>query len=163
MKPSLPALASLALPPTQTAILGALVLLLTGCAPDRTSHEPTRDAVISLLNEFHRALLDEDFDAATELYLAPTGTEDDIAKAVPEWIDRKEISAEGIRTLEREGHFGPLLEVFPEKGPYWAKSVGLSPETMWGLRLGPGEVAVAITGGKMRIVRLDEVGRISRL
>ncbi len=148
-------------PSKRIAVLWPLVFLLSlsSCSSDRASKEPTRDAVISLLNEFHQALLDEDYNAATALYLAPTGTEDDIAKAVPEWIDRKEISAEGIRALGKEGQFGPLLAVFPKKGPYWAKSVGLSPETMWGLRLGPAEVAVAITEGKMRIVRLDEVGR----
>jgi hypothetical protein len=40
----------------------------------------------------------------------------------------EELSDEGLKALSKVGQFGPLLNLFPQEGPAWAKQAGVKPE-----------------------------------
>ena len=74
------------------------------------------------------------------------------------------VSEEGIRILEKEGTFGPLMRIFPDEGLRWASVAGVDPAVCVAFRLEhngfTAEAAVA-TNGTPKVIRLSNIRRLA--
>jgi hypothetical protein len=121
----------------------------------------TKEAMVGLLRDVLRALEANDAErAVTYLVPFPRMTPEDARKAIGTFLERKEISGHGIDVLEAKGRFGRLLEVFPEKGPHWAETVGVDPSQCYALGHGDAQVAAYWGGDRPRLIRLNDVGKL---
>jgi hypothetical protein len=70
-----------------------------------------------VLRELHEAPLAKDFDrAVSHLVEFPNMTEEARKTATTGFLDKREISQACIDILVEKGEFGPLKEVFPDRG-----------------------------------------------
>jgi hypothetical protein len=153
--------------------LALLLLLAAGCGgepagtppasapPPTSASAPTREDVVALLRSLMTLLEAKDYERAAE-YLVPYPNmkPEDAVKVVASFLERREISAHGIDVLEEKGKFGPLVELFPERGAFLADKAGVDPSKCVLLWLEPGEVVVHWGGERLRLVRLDDVGKL---
>ena len=77
-------------------------------------------------------------------------------------IERSEISGEGIDVLAEKGKFGLVAEIFPRRGAGWAERNKVAPERCWALAHDGGEVVVFAAADGLKLIRLDDVGKLSR-
>ena len=133
----------------------------TGPAREATQAAPTKDAVIGLLRDLLAALEAGDADRAVGLLVPfPGGGSEEGKAAVAALLERREISARGIDRLAAGGRYGSLKEVFPDRGETWARQAGVDPEKCVGLGLEGAEVAVHWGGDRLRLLRVDDVGKL---
>jgi hypothetical protein len=90
----------------------------------------------------------------------PGMTAEDAQQAVAKFIERREISGPGIDILAERGTFGPLEEVYPDRGDRFAKKAGVDAAQCYALALDSAEVVVFWGGDKPRLIRLDDVGKL---
>jgi hypothetical protein len=92
-------------------ILALLVSACQGCS------QPTREQLISDLKSVHELLSNGDCMAATEHFKGPDGvSKERLAEDLSGLPGKQELSVNGIQILEKEGKFGKLSEIFPERG-----------------------------------------------
>jgi len=76
-----------------------------------------------------------------------------------------EVSYEGIQLLLAKGKFGPLIEIFPQKGPKWARTAGVDSEQCVAYRLdkdnATAEVVFVKENDQYKIVRCNDVKRVA--
>ena len=157
------------------AFLMALMIALVGCGAGdgdangngekkddvTTAGPPTKEAVIGLLRDMVAALEAKDHDkAVTYLVEFPGMTPEKAKKGVAGFLEKREISKAGVEILAQRGTFGTLTQVFPERGAYLAKKAGVPVDECWAMSCDGAEVAVHQKDGKLRLIRLDDVGKL---
>jgi len=114
-----------------------------------------------VLREIHASLDAKNYSAAaTSLVTFPGMTDEQMQKAAAGFIQKREISAGGIDILEAKGRYGPLLEVFPDRGANLAKRAGVDAAACYAMSLENAEVAAHWDGQAFRLIRLDDVGKL---
>lgn len=122
---------------------------------------PTKAELVKTLRNALAHIQAEKFDEAAALFVVPEdATDEEIAKQLGRMVERNEISEGGIAKLEQAGTFGPLAEVFPERGAMWAKRSKVEADACYALKLDGAEVAAHWDGGGFRLIRLDDVGKL---
>lgn len=152
-------------------VLGVLPLvvglLLAACGHEDPSPEPTKAALVQTLRDLLAALEADDNDAAMALLVPLPGMRpEDIPSAFDRVVERggitvrerKDITAEGIDLLAKEGVFGELKDLFGERGVGWAARVGVSKRRCYALVFDDAEVAAFWNGTAFQILHLDDVG-----
>jgi len=125
------------------------------------SAKPTKEALVAVLRNLQASLDAKDYPAAvTSLVAFPGMTDEQMQKAVAGFVEKREVSAEGIAVLEAKGRYGPLLEVFPDRGENFAKKAGVDAATCYAMALDVAEVAAHWDGKAFRLIRLDDVGKL---
>jgi hypothetical protein len=145
-------------------VLGCVVLtavLLSGCK--KSPGAPTKEAAQQLLRNVLAALEKQDLDAAVGSFFIPESLGRDEAKeAIGTFLERREISKEGLDVLFAQGKWGPLADVVGrEKAERFAERLETPVGDLWGY-FGPGENGEAIFrwDGSLRLIRLDDVGKL---
>lgn len=159
------------------APLCAVLLLTTACGdsatpavdpePSPSAHAappaltPTREYFVKTLREFLDALESGDVDAATAyLHPFPNMGPTDVHRALPAFLEQDKISGPGLDILAEKGTFGPLAEVFPERGATWAGWVKANRAKSYALAFEGAEVAALWKGQLFLIFHLEGVGKL---
>jgi hypothetical protein len=92
----------------------------------------------------------------------PKASPAEFRKAVQRWIPNREITRQGHAILHKSGTFGPLQTVFPERAERWASAFGKPVGECYALtdKRKRAEVAFHWNGKALRIIRLDDAGKI---
>jgi hypothetical protein len=145
-------------------VLGCVVLtavLLGGCK--KTPAAPTKDAAQQLLRDVLAALEKQDLDTAVGYFFIPQSLGRDEAKeAIGTFLERREISKEGLDILFAQGKWGLLADVVGrEKAERFAKRLETPVGDLWGY-FGPEENGEVIFrwDGSLKLIRLDDVGKL---
>lgn len=158
------------LTPLFAILFACLVLPLAGCggegseeSANGTSSPPaTKAAVIAHLQGVLKAIQSEDWDeAAAHFHFGSR------APATDRWpemfqgmVKKSEISEAGIAILAEKGTFGTLEATFAERGASWAKRAEVPLERCHGLSHDGAEVAVFASDDGLKLIRLDDVGKL---
>ncbi len=136
-----------------------LALFLLGC---QGSSQPSKEQLISDLKSVYELLSKGDNLAAVDYFKGPDGIpKEDLAKDLGGILEKRELSLSGIEVLEKNGKFGKLSEIFPERGERWMERNGITtPEDCYGLGYEGAEVAAYWNGNKFLLIRLDDVGKL---
>jgi len=145
-------------------LLGCVVLtavLLGGCK--KSPSAPTKEAAQQLLRDVLAALEKQDLDAAVGCFFIPQSLGPDEAKqAIGSFLERREISKEGLDVLFAQGKWGPLADVVGrEKAERFAERLDTPVGELWGY-FGPegnGE-AIFRWDGSLKLIRLNDVGKL---
>ena len=117
--------------------------------------------MIQSLRELLAAIESGDLDeGATYLHPFPDMKPEDMKQALPGFVEKREISGPGIDVLAAKGTFGPLTEVFAERGTSWAGKVGADVAQCYALSYEGAEVAALWDGQRFLFLRLDDVGKL---
>ncbi len=138
------------------------ILLATFAFGCQGSANPDKDQLISDLKTVFKLLSEEKYEAAADHFRGPEGlSKDKMVRGMKGMIEKNEISMPGIEVLAAKGNFGPLMEVFPERGGSWLERNGISSaENCYGLGFDRAEVAAYWTGSEFQLFRLDDVGKL---
>jgi hypothetical protein len=129
---------------------------------------PKRQAM-SFAQSFESSLTSGDLSTVRDLTILPPvyqsrtkqEQEDFLGKAL-----RDEISEEGLLVLQREGEFGPLLDIFPEKATAWTSPLGINPEQCVAFRLESGpltsELVLRKTDEGYQVIRCNNIEESAR-
>lgn len=136
-----------------------LALFIIGC---RSYPMPTQEQLITDLKTVHKLLSNGDNLAAAKHFKGPDdASQEKLVTELNKVLRNQELSMAGIEILDKEGRFGKLNEVFPERGARWMERNGITtPEDCYGLGYGNAEVAAYWDGKKFLIIRLDDVGKL---
>ncbi|MDJ0973644.1 MAG: hypothetical protein QNJ98_04230 [Planctomycetota bacterium] len=146
------------------ALMASLALGACGDAGngDGGGGPPTKADVVSHLEGLLAAIEAKDWDGAGAHMLL-----NENAPPKEKWPDvfagmvsKKEISKAGIAILAEKGKFGPLKEIFEGRGESWAKRAGVPVEECYALAHDGAEVAVIRGAGGLKLIRLDDVGKL---
>ena len=137
----------------------SLALFVFGC---QGSAQPSKEQLISDLNTIYDLLSSGDNMAAVEHFKGPDGVpKERLAKDLDGLLGKNELSKNGIEILDKNGKFGKLSEVFPDRGERWMERNGITtPEDCYGLGYKNAEVAAYWDGSKFLLIRLDDVGKL---
>ena len=140
----------------------ALVFLVTFAVGCGGSASPTRERFISDLKSVFELLDTGKFEQAADYFKAPDEvSKEEIAKDLRRFTERDEISSEGIGILEKNGSFGKLKEIFPERGPMWVERNEItSAEDCYAMSYKGAEVAALWEGSKFVFFRMDDIGKL---
>ena len=156
-------------------ILSITVLLLIFVAlwfflrqEEGPSVDPRRAETVKVLQEVSRCVLDGDRESIIDHVLLPKSLESRTPQEQGDLLVRDlrtEVSDDGIEFLVDKGKFGPLLEIFPEKGPKWADVAGVVAGNCVAFRLDiddvTAEVVLVKKEGHFLIVRCNDVKRVA--
>jgi len=148
------------------------VLVLAGIIAHRAhrrrlADRPRRDA-LAFAAQFEQTLSGEnqldvrDFVVVPGAYRSRTVPEQEefLRKALTD-----EISPEGLEVLEREGEYGTLKEVFPERGENWARQFSVCADACVAFRAErnglQAELVLFVTNGSHLIVRCNNVKQLA--
>lgn len=157
--------------PAASLLVLVLVSCFVGCGGEPSSDatpgsttmdaEPVKEDILAVLRELNAALDKSDYAlAVTFMQPFPDMTSDEMSEALARFQELREISAEGIGVLAEKGAFGPLLEIFPDRGKGFAERAGVDPDSCHALALQGAEVAGHWDGRVFRLIRLDDVGKL---
>ena len=150
-------------------LLAVLLLPCAGCGNDEGTTEtaevsaaaPTKDTLVQTLRDLLKAIEAGDLDvAAAHMIDFPGMSPEDVHKALPGFIEKREISGPGIDILAEKGTFGSLAVVFPERGAHWAERVKADAAKCYALSYNGAEVAGLWGGKTFKLIRLDDVGKL---
>jgi hypothetical protein len=145
---------------TSTASVGTTATASVSATP-ATASAPEREAAVAHLRKTATALEAKKYDEAATYFKLPEGAPPDvIAKELAKLTEKREISSAGVEKLAKDGKWGPLKEVFGDKGARWTERAKVPPEQCYGLGLEPAEVGFYWDGSKFLIFRLDDVGKL---
>ncbi|MDF1702347.1 MAG: hypothetical protein P1V36_14445 [Planctomycetota bacterium] len=122
----------------------------------------TKDAMVAHLQTVLKAILGKDWDAAAACFhFGPRAPgKEDWPEAFEGMIKKKELSEAGLAILAEKGTFGTLEAVFAERGASWAERAEVALERCYALGHDGAEVAVFASDDGLKIIRLDDVGKL---
>ncbi|MEM0995677.1 MAG: hypothetical protein AAGN35_01295 [Bacteroidota bacterium] len=140
----------------------ALLLLTAAFIATADKPRPTKKQMVSQLKAVCQLILDEDYAAAADQFILPAGMSPERSReALAGLVTKREISLSGIDILKTEGTFGPLKEIFPERGPRWMERSAIATAgDCYGLAYKNAEVAGFWTGKQFKFFRMDDVGKL---
>jgi hypothetical protein len=132
-------------------------------AQDAESAEPTKADLINALDAILPLLVAEDYAGAAEHVFLPKDVEPKVLASI---VKNQELSAAGIRKLEKEAKFGSAIELFGEdRATRFAERMGGVAEKCWAFNHAAGDVTGEVIaqwdGEKFRLIRIDDVGKFS--
>lgn len=84
-----------------------------------------KEQFIADLKALHTLLKEKKYEEAASYFIFPEiGSIEEINNAISKLIDQSEISEEGIEILSKNGSFGSLRLIFPEKADPWIEKIG---------------------------------------
>jgi hypothetical protein len=87
--------------------------------------KPNKEQFITDLKEVYTYLKDKNYSKASEKFVFPAFTpEEEMNEMLGRLIENSEISDAGIELLSKNGTFGPLRQIFPEKADRWIEKMG---------------------------------------
>ncbi|QEG40263.1 tetratricopeptide repeat protein [Roseimaritima ulvae] len=124
---------------------------------------PTKDQLIATLRQVFRLLDKEDYVAASQYFVLPPNFQPEMLNG---FIQRSEISSVGIDVLERDAAFGKAVQTFGgERAAHHANRAKLDVQQCYGFYHrsdeGTGEVMAFWDGNAFKLLRLDDVGKLS--
>ncbi len=135
---------------------------------------PSKTAMVQSLTTLFQSLQKRDFETAKQYVVLPEIFKpemfDEFVKRSPPMLDgmisRQEFSLAGVTCLENEAKFGTAAEVFgTERAKFFAGKAGREVSECFGFNhetsTGTGEVIAHWNGKLFKLVRLDDVGKIS--
>jgi len=129
--------------------------------PGAAASAPDKEALVGVLRDLLAAIEAGDTEKAMAYLMFPEGmSAEKRRKAVGGFVEKREISAAGIERLAAEGNFGLLDDVFGEAGRAWAKRSGVDIATCYALKLDDAQVAAFWDGATLKLIRLDDVGKL---
>lgn len=136
-----------------------LALFIVGC---QSSSGPTKEQLIKDLKSVYELLSNGEHMAALEHFKGPDDIpKERLAKDLKGLIKKREISEKGIEILDKNGKFGKLNEIFPDRSKRWMERNEITtPDDCYGLGYKNAEVAAYWTGSKFLLIRLDDVGKL---
>lgn len=145
-------------PPSTTT---AAVTTTASVSPAPVSTAPDREAAVEHLRKAATALEAQKYEEAATCFKLPEGAPPEmVAKELAKVVEKQEISSAGVEKLAKDGKWGPLKEVFGEKGERWAERAKVPADQCYGLGKDPAEVGFYWDGSKFLIFRLDDVGKL---
>ncbi|MEM9410500.1 MAG: hypothetical protein AAGA30_05270 [Planctomycetota bacterium] len=146
-------------------MLGRIVLLasLFVAVSNVDAQSPNKADLILTLDSAIKYLQVSDYEAAAKHFVMPPNASPSDLKSL---IERKEISASGIRVLEKEAQFGSAAERFGEKrATYFASRSNVDVDITFGFNHSQGDVAAEVIAvwdsGSFKLIRLDDVGKLT--
>jgi hypothetical protein len=145
-------------------ILAALVL--TGaCGGDEyvnPTTQPTKQDLFDVLRKAHTSLEAKNYPIAAASFVTfPGMTDEKMAAAVSSLIEKREISAAGIDILEAKGKYGPVLEIFPDRGEKLAKRAGVGAPACYAIAYNGAEAVAHWDGLAFHLIRVDDIGKLN--
>jgi hypothetical protein len=129
------------------------------------AQEPTKEALIATLNELYPLLESKEYGKAVQYFALPEKFLADpemVNRQLARMIEIQEISLAGIERLNQDGKFGTAVEVFgEERAGLFARKMEADLQISYGCALSPAEVMAIWSEGKFKLVRLDDVGKLS--
>ncbi len=147
-------------------MLSLAILTFTACGGDDPSGDggggdvvvkPSKEAIVALLKSLEAANAAGDLDKAVT-YLVPFGNLK--SSDIPKLLEREGVNTAAIDKLAEKGAFGPLAEIYPERGEYFAKKAGVALAECYALRADPAEIAVHFDGKQLRFIRIDDLHKL---
>lgn len=147
--------------------IGSLALSLSFClgmtAPVLGQDEPNAQTMIKNLDQFWGLLEKKDHTAASDYLVLPSNFKPEMLNV---FIERRELSKEGLMRMEREGKFGKANEIFGEdRATHYADRAKVDADGCYGFILETEEVTGEVMGfwnGTMfKFVRVNNVGQLS--
>lgn len=133
----------------------------SGGEPAAADAKPDKANALATLESLASALDGKDYDKAADIMLAPAEIPaEQVKQMLPMLVEKQEISVAGVKIMKEKAKFGPLAEVFPDKGERWAKRANVDVANAYGLSYENAEVGLAWKDGKFRIFRLDDIGKL---
>ncbi len=148
------------------AITLTFVLFLSILSPQISlAQEPTKEALIKTLSNVYELLEAGKFAESKKHFYIPEEFKGDFGKAAAGFIEKREISKDGIQILSESATFGPAVQIFGEERAKWiADRMKVDLENAWGFyhqtEEATGEVLAVWQNGEFKIGRLDDVGKL---
>lgn len=144
-----------------TLVLG-LLSAATCHAQSSADAEPNKANLIRTLEAVVPLLEQKDFGAASEHFVLPPDFKSEMLDG---FIERREISAEGVRCLAQDAKFAAGAELFgAERAAELAARAGVNVEDCYGFKHEVGgqvaEVLAVWKENRFKLARLDDVGKI---
>jgi len=144
-----------------TLLVTALLAACGGEEKVAAATPPTKAEVVALLRKLEAAAADGDARAALACMYAPAGADEAQGmKMVLGFLKREGLTKAAIDIVEARGERGTLEGVFGDRGKAWAKRGGLDVAQCSALKIEPAEIVVTWGDGTLRILRLDDLGKI---
>lgn len=147
-------------------VLGGTLLIAT-YALSRHKTAPQRAAMAVASDVCQQLMVGENSDVLDNVIL-PSVYADRTDAEKMEFLTkalRDEMSEEGLRTLLKKGEFGPLLDVFPNRGKTWAEKAGVPVDECVAFRLEQNGVVAELVihqqGGIQRIIRANDIKQLA--
>ncbi len=152
--------------PSRPATVGLAICLCSCLAMAQIGQcqdEPTQQTMIKNLDQFWKLLEKKDYVAASDYLVLPPDFKPEMLKV---FIERGELSSEGLKRLEREGQFGKAIEMFgADRATHYAERAKVDPEKCYGFVLEldgvSGEVIGFWNGTMFKLVRVNNVGQLA--
>jgi hypothetical protein len=122
---------------------------------------PDKASTIALLRTLEASVRAGDVvSAMATLYPLRPMTMEEAKKRLPMLIEKEGITQNAIDILALKATFGPLGELWPERGAYWAKKAKVDVKDCYGLKADPAEIAVHWSGMELRFIRIDDLHKL---
>ncbi len=153
-----------------TLFLVALALPLLGCGDSGgggggSAAAPTKASMVSHLESLMAAIEGKKWDEAAGYLSTGKGmpSRDDVPEALAGLVKKREISAAGIAILAEKGTFGTLADAIASgtQGKGLAKRRGVPEAECYALHFGDAFVAVHASGDGLKLLELDDVGKLN--
>ncbi len=147
------------------ASLVGLVLLTAGVFAEEAA-KPDKEQAVKVLKAYLLELEAKDYNAAAALVYLPEGLSDEekakFKDQLSKTLENREISAAGIAKLSAEGKWGSLAEVAgKDRATRMATKFKVPLEQCYGLYLGSAEAGFYWDGKSLKIIRCDDIGKLS--
>jgi len=124
--------------------------------------EPTRKDLIAVLRRVHTSLDAKNYPIAAQSFVTYPGmTDEKMTVTLSSLIEKREISAAGIDILEAKGKYGPLLEVFPDRGEKLAKRAGVGAPACYAIAHNGAEAIAHWDGVAFHLIRINNIGKLN--
>jgi hypothetical protein len=108
-----------------------LILVLVFASLTTFSQSADQEQFINDLRNLHSLLLSKDYAKAKECFITPRFiSEEEMNEMLGRLIENSEISDAGIELLSKNGTFGSLRQIFPEKADKWITDLGESASSL---------------------------------
>jgi hypothetical protein len=118
---------------------------------------PSKESVVARLRSFEAAARAGDLEGALT-HLVPFGGV--TSAAIAKLVEVEGITSAAIDLLAAQATFGPLAEIYPERGAAFAKKAGVDLAQCYALRADPAEVAAHFDGTRLRFIRIDDLHKL---
>ena len=124
--------------------------------------KPTKQQLVDDLKSLFPLLKQKEYSKAADFFVLPPNFKPEMLDG---FIERGEISVEGIQELERAAEFGLAKERFgDERADHFASRASVDVNSVYGFNHESGDVAaevLAVWDGKnFKLIRLDDVGKL---
>ncbi len=130
-----------------------------------TSDDLDKAGAVAVLEGVLAKIESKSYSDLEAVMAAPKGREAELAgmleKMAPSLIEKKEISAEGIKVMADKGKYGTLAEVLPDRVESWSKRFGVKGDDCRAFSHENAQAAFCKMDGVWKIIRLNNLGKLA--